>query len=156
MKSNRIESSFIGRRLARSCALVVAAALAFACMSTTPPEGANDPSFAQAETAPAPETSPVLDEGHAPLPDVAAGPVTPATADAQNHTSHQTAATNAATSNAATSTSAAHDHAQHDSSKQQAPMYVCPMHPEVRQAGPGRCPKCGMALELEEAKPKTK
>jgi Cu+-exporting ATPase len=25
--------------------------------------------------------------------------------------------------------------------------YVCPMHPEVRQAGPGTCPKCGMALE---------
>ena len=25
--------------------------------------------------------------------------------------------------------------------------YTCPMHPEVRQAGPGTCPKCGMALE---------
>jgi P-type Cu+ transporter len=25
--------------------------------------------------------------------------------------------------------------------------YVCPMHPEVRQKGPGSCPKCGMALE---------
>ncbi len=25
--------------------------------------------------------------------------------------------------------------------------YTCPMHPEVRQAGPGACPKCGMALE---------
>jgi P-type Cu+ transporter len=27
--------------------------------------------------------------------------------------------------------------------------YVCPMHPEVRQVGPGSCPKCGMALEPE-------
>jgi len=26
--------------------------------------------------------------------------------------------------------------------------YTCPMHPEVRQARPGDCPKCGMALEL--------
>src|SRR4030088_3063548 len=26
-------------------------------------------------------------------------------------------------------------------------MYTCPMHPEVRQRGPGSCPKCGMALE---------
>src|SRR5438876_10157003 len=26
-------------------------------------------------------------------------------------------------------------------------IYTCPMHPEVRQAGPGNCPKCGMALE---------
>ncbi|MGH9330422.1 MAG: heavy metal translocating P-type ATPase [Vicinamibacterales bacterium] len=25
--------------------------------------------------------------------------------------------------------------------------YVCPMDPEVRQKGPGACPKCGMALE---------
>ncbi len=25
--------------------------------------------------------------------------------------------------------------------------YTCPMHPEVRQLGPGSCPKCGMALE---------
>jgi len=25
--------------------------------------------------------------------------------------------------------------------------YTCPMHPEVRQRGPGSCPKCGMALE---------
>ena len=25
--------------------------------------------------------------------------------------------------------------------------YVCPMDPEVRQSGPGACPKCGMALE---------
>jgi P-type Cu+ transporter len=26
-------------------------------------------------------------------------------------------------------------------------LYTCPMHPEVRQIGPGHCPKCGMALE---------
>jgi heavy metal translocating P-type ATPase len=25
--------------------------------------------------------------------------------------------------------------------------YTCPMHPEVRQTGPGKCPKCGMFLE---------
>lgn len=25
-------------------------------------------------------------------------------------------------------------------------MYTCPMHPEIRQEGPGSCPKCGMAL----------
>ena len=25
--------------------------------------------------------------------------------------------------------------------------YACPMHPEVRQQGPGVCPKCGMTLE---------
>lgn len=26
-------------------------------------------------------------------------------------------------------------------------IYTCPMHPEVRQVGPGACPFCGMALE---------
>jgi len=25
-------------------------------------------------------------------------------------------------------------------------IYTCPMHPEIQQAGPGSCPKCGMAL----------
>ncbi len=35
--------------------------------------------------------------------------------------------------------------------------YTCPMDPEVRQPGPGSCPKCGMALEpLTVAAPLTK
>jgi P-type Cu+ transporter len=32
-------------------------------------------------------------------------------------------------------------------------MYTCPMDPEVRQPGPGDCPKCGMALEAEAPSP---
>ena len=42
-----------------------------------------------------------------------------------------------------------------DKSKAEAPkapvpagtIYTCPMHPEIRQVGPGSCPICGMALE---------
>ena len=34
-----------------------------------------------------------------------------------------------------------------------AGIYTCPMHPEVRQEGPGACPKCGMALEPIEPAP---
>jgi P-type Cu+ transporter len=30
-------------------------------------------------------------------------------------------------------------------------IYTCPMHPEVRQVGPGSCPICGMTLEPEVA-----
>lgn len=30
-------------------------------------------------------------------------------------------------------------------------IYTCPMHPEIRQPGPGDCPICGMALEPEQA-----
>jgi hypothetical protein len=26
------------------------------------------------------------------------------------------------------------------------PTYICPMHADVRQPGPGKCPKCGMEL----------
>ena len=34
--------------------------------------------------------------------------------------------------------------------------YTCPMDPEVRQIGPGACPKCGMALEPVEAQAETR
>ena len=34
--------------------------------------------------------------------------------------------------------------------------YTCPMDPEVRQKGPGACPKCGMALEPVDVAPVTK
>jgi len=37
-----------------------------------------------------------------------------------------------------------------------APVYVCPMHPQIRQHQPGRCPLCGMNLAPEgEAAPHT-
>ena len=29
----------------------------------------------------------------------------------------------------------------------QGTIFTCPMHPEIRQEGPGSCPICGMALE---------
>ncbi len=29
-------------------------------------------------------------------------------------------------------------------------VYTCPMHPQIRQVGPGTCPICGMALEPED------
>lgn len=54
-----------------------------------------------------------------------------------------------------------HDHEHHHqvAEKQVPPpavlgegtVYTCPMHPQVRQIGPGNCPICGMALEPEVA-----
>src|SRR5882757_2266476 len=58
-----------------------------------------------------------------------------------------------------------HDHSGHghqghrpdlDDSKLKAAVpegtiYTCPMHPQIRQIGPGACPICGMALEPEVA-----
>ncbi len=39
--------------------------------------------------------------------------------------------------------------AQEPAQQQETRIFTCPMHPEVRQTGPGTCPKCGMALEPE-------
>jgi hypothetical protein len=53
-----------------------------------------------------------------------------------------------------------HQHGQAEDTRSSpdatAPDYTCPMHPEVSQPGPGRCPKCGMALEPRkpQAEPK--
>lgn len=46
-------------------------------------------------------------------------------------------------------------HGGHETKDRPAPppganvIYTCPMHPEIRQDGPGNCPICGMALEPE-------
>src|SRR5262249_38971393 len=32
-------------------------------------------------------------------------------------------------------------------------IFTCPMHPEIRQEGPGTCPICGMALEPLDVSP---
>jgi P-type Cu+ transporter len=42
-----------------------------------------------------------------------------------------------------------HDHAAAAAAPEAGPqcIYTCPMHPEIRQPGPGHCPICGMALE---------
>jgi Cu2+-exporting ATPase len=43
--------------------------------------------------------------------------------------------------------SESHDHSSHLREAGEAePVFTCPMHPGIRQAGPGRCPICGMAL----------
>jgi P-type Cu+ transporter len=48
--------------------------------------------------------------------------------------------------------SGTHDHAAAVRSSAPIPegtIYTCPMHPQIRQVGPGFCPICGMALEPE-------
>src|SRR6516225_11785374 len=53
-----------------------------------------------------------------------------------------------------------HDHCHHAAGAARSPakspppapggtIYTCPMHPQIRQLGPGFCPICGMALEPE-------
>lgn len=43
-----------------------------------------------------------------------------------------------------------HNHQHAERNSRDIPMgmfYACPMHPEIRQTYPGKCPKCGMTLE---------
>ena len=51
-----------------------------------------------------------------------------------------------------TATADPHGHHNHCPAAKAAPfnndvIYTCPMHPQIRQRGPGHCPICGMALE---------
>ena len=36
-----------------------------------------------------------------------------------------------------------------DQKQNMAQIYLCPMHRDVRQSNPGKCPKCGMDLVPE-------
>ncbi len=38
-------------------------------------------------------------------------------------------------------------HKTHSEQQDESVIYTCPMDPEIKQQGPGNCPKCGMALE---------
>lgn len=58
--------------------------------------------------------------------------------------------------------SSRNDNSQHADETSPAPdtsdtkdktIYTCPMHPEVRQNRPGKCPKCGMTLVPEKKPP---
>ncbi len=40
---------------------------------------------------------------------------------------------------------------EHNSHKDTKVIYICPMHPEIRQERPGRCPECGMNLVPTDA-----
>ncbi|HKV41325.1 MAG TPA: heavy metal-binding domain-containing protein [Blastocatellia bacterium] len=39
------------------------------------------------------------------------------------------------------------------SQQKQEVVYTCRMHPEIRSSTPGKCPKCGMTLVIQESKP---
>lgn len=114
---------------------------AWACVPTTQPASAHEAAEANAPVAPAHSGSAVLSDGHEPSPGAAQG---------HWNASHHEHSPNSAVDGD-------HEHAEHGASDEgsRAQVYTCPMHAEVRASEPGRCPKCGMNLEVSKEK-KTK
>src|SRR6185369_11970781 len=73
----------------------------------------------------------------------------------QSHSNKHTAAEQRAGSSCSAKSSHSggpHAHSEEhllDTGVPQGTIYTCPMHPQIRQVGPGHCPICGMALEPE-------
>jgi hypothetical protein len=112
----------------RAARAVLTALFLTGCAGTTPPPrfSAVSPADAEAPEAVTPPPAPALmGERDASGPEPAATTVKPA----GGHEGHSMAAPVDAE-------------------------YSCPMHPEVKQASPGSCPKCGMTLvKRKDARP---
>ena len=107
----------------RAASVVWAALVLAGCATTTPAPRfwAVGPADAEAPEAASPPPAPALSGEQAPSEPAGATP-TPA-AGHEGHQSHSIPAQD-----------------PHEAA------YSCPMHPEVKQATPGTCPKCGMTL----------
>lgn len=131
--------SMVKRALIRWIQVTLVCTPALACVATAVPVTANSPASADAATAEAPGGASVLDK-------TAAKSDSSSTDDHGGHDHAQ----------ASTGDGEAHEHEHNhvapgtEQGDPHATMYTCPMHLEIRQQGPGRCPKCGMHLEPEK------
>jgi hypothetical protein len=109
-----------------------------------------------AATTPAPRFS-AVSPADAEAPEAATPPPAPALAAEPEGNGLQATATDAKPSlghqghSMPPEPAATHGHEGHASAApatpgSAAPEYSCPKHPEVKQASPGSCPKCGMSL----------
>jgi hypothetical protein len=129
----------------RIALLPAAALLGGSCASYTPPPpvGIEHPA---SENAPSPGVAPV---GARLIPDDLDREVRPADVPGPGKGHQQPEARQ--------EPGAGHSHPGHEPGSATTPAgeatYSCPMHPEVKQNEPGRCPKCGMKL-VEQKKDK--
>lgn len=118
--------------------------LIMGCANERPQRAADmDPSSPDA-----PAGQVVVPTAFKPAPEENTAPV----ADEGAHKGHGQGAMTQATADAASGGHGQHMADATATGKGEAgPMYTCPMHPEVRQSTPGKCPKCGMKLVREAA-----
>ena len=135
------QSGGVTRSSPRAWMMAALLAMAPACATEPPPRPAQiDPA-----NPASPESRPLEVSQSPPAPEEEAHatktPSSPAPNVADEHATHQSLGV---------ASSGAHSTAQ----QEVAPIYQCPMHPEVVSEKPGVCPKCGMRLERKMPPPK--
>ena len=110
--------------IATGCSIVIEAPVA----------DPNSPASAQAAAAPYERPASIFAHSPEPAPTPTAGH------DAHDHSEHAAPPSN---------------HAGHSTDPEPVASelgFTCPMHPEIHQHEPGKCPKCGMALVAKKRK----
>jgi hypothetical protein len=145
-------------------AAVAIAFYSFGCASSQIASDPQHPASAEAPRAPLPPVGEALSDPGGP------GAMAANSTDSRPHEGHGTTegthpspqAPDVAASHlghaGAASTSTAGDRAGHErasvsQSDKEGERWTCPMHPEVVQSEPGKCPKCGMKLVPVRPKP---
>jgi hypothetical protein len=159
------------KNIVLSIGVLLATQAAIACASSRLETSPEHPASPQASIAPSPPINEATSQIDQPS---AAGPSTPSEGATNGSHSHDGAPEAAELPSAPpagemshqhhpaaqSSALAASQHANHAGaasaeSDQAAQQWTCPMHPEVVQSEPGKCPKCGMKLvpKVEPPKP---
>lgn len=138
----------------RAVLCVITATLLLAACATTVPSDVESKTVADAPVPDAASPAATLQ------PDEFDAPAAVSVAEAQkaaagvSHAGHGAEAVSAVDPHAGHAEVSAPPKKEPSRSTQQpaAVVYTCPMHPEVKSAKPGKCPKCGMTLVKAAAK----